>query len=134
MKLLFFGYIIIANLQFYDANQIEFGEWYNSFLELSKNMTEVMNRLNKIEKDNVELKQDNLVLKRENIELKNETAQLKNQVQTLESDMDIILRKNGKGNIITYKGSSNRTNSSSAIDSKTNFLSVPRLSQLLPIF
>ena len=113
MKLLFFGYIIIANLQFYDANQIEFGEWYNSFLELSKNMTEVINRLNKIEKDNVELK-------RENIELKNETAQLKNQVQTLESDMDIILRKNGKGNIITYKGSSNRTNSSSAIDSKTS--------------
>ena len=98
MKFLFFGYIIIANLQFYDANQIKLDEWYNSFLELSKNMTEVINRLNKIEKDNVKLKQDNLVLKRENIELKNETAQLKNLVQTLESDMDIILRKNGKGN------------------------------------
>ena len=120
MKFLFFGYIIIANLQFYDANQIKLDEWYNSFLELSKNMTEVINRLNKIEKDNVKLKQDNLVLKRENIELKNETAQLKNLVQTLESDMDIILRKNGKGNLITYKESSNRTNLSRAIDSKTN--------------
>ena len=72
-------------------------------------MKDVINRLNKIEEDNVELKQDNLELKRENIELKNQVQTLiqeqemcKNnnilqRMSSIESDMDIILRKNGKG-------------------------------------
>ena len=29
MKFLLFGYIIMANLQFYDANQIELGKYFN---------------------------------------------------------------------------------------------------------
>ena len=64
-------------------------------------MTELSNRLNKVEEDNVELKTENLELKRENIKLKNDTVQFAQRMSSIESDIDIILRKNGKGRYLT---------------------------------
>ena len=58
--------------------------------ELVKNMTELTNRLNTIEEDNVELKQDNLELKRENIKLKS-------QVQTLIQEQEVCKNNYTRG-------------------------------------
>lgn len=71
MKFSLFACIIMANLQFHDADQ--------SDLELVKNMKEVINRLNKIEEENLELK-----------------SNISQRMSLIESNIDVILRNNGK--------------------------------------
>ena len=82
----------MANIQFHDADQSDLGNCLlfcfnqlvskvDSFLELVKNMKEVINRLNKIEEENLDLK-----------------SNISERMSLIENNIDVILRNNGKGN------------------------------------
>ena len=82
----------MANLQFHDADQSDLGKFLpflfelilsckvDPILELVKNMKDVINRLNKIEEENLELK-----------------SNISQRMSLIESNIDVILRNNGKG-------------------------------------
>ena len=64
-------------------------------------MKEVINRLNKIEEENLKLKSQVQKLIQEQEMCKNDN--ISQRMSLIESDIDVILRNNGKGNYFSGK-------------------------------